>query len=586
VPRLSQEDIERVREATDLVELLSQYLSLKKAGKNYTTLCPFHSEKKPSFYISPERQIYHCFGCGAGGNVYSFLMEMEKVSFPEAVRMLASKAGIRLREPDAKAGPREALYRANEFADDFYHNTLLQRESGKKGRDYVKQRGLGHELIDRFRLGYSTPSWDGLKKSAESVSEEVLIKAGLLIRSEKGRTYDRFRDRLMFPIRNVSGRVIGFGGRSVGDSSPKYMNSPDTEIYKKGKTLYGLWEAKQEIRGSGKAIIVEGYTDLLSLWSVGVRGIVASLGTALTEQQAKLLSRYAENVVILFDADAAGSDAAVRSLDILLEHGLDVSVVSLPAGCDPDSFAREKGGEALLALIESAPSFFDFKSSYLEKKYDISKVSTKALAIKEIASSISRIPDPVKRQLWIRELSQKFSVPEGVLIRAMPRSLLEEDVLEVSILPPTPEQTELRLLGLVLADNAALDLVRDSLTIDDFLGTTSKELAKEVFETKDHDRKLKSANLLSLVTDRESMNVISGAMMVSGSGFDSIMECKGLISKVRMNRIGRSMELKLKEIRDKESKGESVSYLQREYQSLVELKRKELSGNGWQREEA
>ncbi|MFQ5906273.1 MAG: DNA primase, partial [bacterium] len=503
MPRLSQQDIERVREATDLVGLLSQYLSLKKAGRNYTSLCPFHSEKKPSFYISPERQIYHCFGCGAGGNVYTFLMEMEKVSFPEAVRILANRAGIRLEELDAKAGPREALYRANEFADNFYHGTLMERESGKKGRNYVKKRGFGRDLIEKFHLGYSPPSWDGLKETAKSVPEEVLIRAGLLVKSENGRTYDRFRDRLMFPIRNISGRVIGFGGRSVGDSTPKYMNSPDTELYRKGKTLYGLWEAKQEIRRNGKAVIVEGYTDLLSLWSLGVRGIVASLGTALTEDQAKLLSRYAETVVILFDADTAGNEAAVRSLDTLLEYGLDVSVVSLPAGYDPDSFAREKGGEAAKALIDSASNFLDFKLLHLKKKYDISKVNTKALAIREIASSISRIRDPLKRQLWTRELSQKFSIPEGVLIRTMPRGALEEDLPEVSILPPTPEHTELRLLGFMLADNESLNLVRNSLTIDDFLGTTSRELARRMFETKDNRSELKAADVLSSVTDKE-----------------------------------------------------------------------------------
>ncbi|TET45524.1 DNA primase [candidate division TA06 bacterium] len=573
--RLSQEDIDGTREATDIVELLSEYISLKKAGKNYTALCPFHSEKKPSFYVSPERQVYHCFGCGAGGNVYTFLIEMEKLSFPEAVRLLAKKSGIRLKEPDKTSGPREAIYKANEWADDFFFETLAGKESGKRGRDYVKKRQFGKTLIEKFHLGYSPSSWDGLKSAAKSKSEDVLVKAGLLVKSESGRTYDRFRDRLMFPIRNLSGRVVGFGGRSVGDSTPKYMNSPDTAVYRKGNILYGLWEAKQEIRKSGRAIMVEGYTDLLSLRSVGIEEVVASLGTALTDGQAKLLARYTEAVVILFDADTAGDEAAVRSLDILLEHGLDVSVVSLPGGYDPDSFAREKGGEVLLDLIKSPLTFFDFKLGLLKKKYDMSKVRAKADAIKEIASSLVKIPDIVKRDLWVRELSERLSVSEDALIRSMPGSSFKEDLPEASVLPAGPQELELRLLGLMLADSAALSLASESLTIDDFLGTASREVFSKIYELKDDGREVKAADLLSPVTDRDALKAISGSMMVAGPGFDVIKECEGLISKIRKSRIERSMKHKLKEMRDREDRGEDVSRLQKEYQSLIELRRKE-----------
>lgn len=573
--RLSQEDIDRTREATDIVELLSEYISLKKAGKNYTALCPFHSEKKPSFHVSPERQIYHCFGCGTGGNVYTFLMEMEKLSFPETVRLLAKKSGIRLKEPEKTSGPREAIYGVNEWADNFYFETLMRKESGKRGRDYAKKRKFGREIIEKFHLGYSPSSWDGLKSSAKSISESVLLRAGLLVKSEKGRTYDRFRDRLMFPIRNLSGRVVGFGGRSIGDSTPKYLNSPDTEVYKKGNVLYGLWEARQEIRRSGRAIMVEGYTDLLSLRSVGIEEVVASLGTALTDGQAKLLSRYADVVIILFDADTAGDEAAVRSLDILLEHGLDVSVVSLPESYDPDSFAREKGGEPLLALINSPLTFFDFKLALLEKKYDMSKVRAKTSAIKEITSSLVKISDIVKRDLWVKVLSERFSVSEDTLIRAMPGSLFEEDFPETSVLPAGPQELELRLLGLMLADGGALNLASESLTIDDFLGTASREVVSKIYELKDDGREVKAADLLSSVTDREALKAISGSMMVAGPGFDVIKECEGLIAKMRKNRIERSMDRKLKEMKDREGRGEDVSRLQREYQSLVELRQKE-----------
>ena len=579
MPRLSQDDIERTREATDIVELLSQYLPLKRAGKNYVALCPFHSEKKPSFNVSPERQIYHCFGCGAGGNVYTFMMEMEKVAFPEAVRMLAKKAGIALKEEDAQTGPREVLYSANQFAADFYSTTLLKRETGSRGREYVKKRGFSKEVIQGFNLGFAPPEWDGLKTAAKSFAEDVLLRAGLIVRSEKGRTYDRFRDRLMFPIRNTSGRVVGFGGRSVGDGTPKYLNSPETELYRKSSVLYGLWQAKQDIRKSERAVIVEGYTDLISVWSAGVKGVVASSGTALTQEQSKLLSRYSREVVILFDSDTAGDDAAVRGLDILLEQDLDVNVVSLPPGHDPDSFVKKEGGSSLVSLIDSAPSFFDFKLSYLENKHDLSKTSQKAKAIGEMAGSLGKISDPVKRQLWVKRLAESLGIAEDALLRTIPRSRLDEDAgIEVNLIPSSPEQTELRLIGFMLGDKNAFDLVKESLTIDDFLGTSSREMVGKIFESKDDGKEVKPADILSSIADKDSMDIVSGAMIVSSEDFDVANECMGLVSKIKDNRIKRRMNGKLREIREKESRGEAVSRLQREYQSLVELRRKTYPG--------
>jgi DNA primase len=575
VPRLSQEDIERTREATDIVELLSQYLPLKRAGKNFVALCPFHSEKKPSFNVSPDRQIYHCFGCGAGGNVYTFFMEMEKVTFPEAVKMLAKKAGIKLTEEDSAPGPRDALYGANEFASSFYHDNLVRKESGSRGREYLKKRGFGKGAVETFRLGYAPSSWDALKSAAKTVREDVLVKAGLLVVSEKGGTYDRFRDRLIFPIRSVSGRVIGFGGRSVGDGMPKYLNSPETEIYKKGSVLYGLWESKQEIRSAGRAVIVEGYTDLVSLWSFGVATAVASSGTALTEEQAKLLSRYAREVVIFFDADTAGDEAAVRGLDMLLEQGFEVFVVSLPKGQDPDSFVRKKGKESLEAILRNPPSFFDFKLSYLSGKYDMSKVGSKAAVVKEVAASIDRISDPVRRQLWVRELSQNFSISEDAIMRSMPRPRSGRGAKEASVLPPSPEQVEFRLLGLMLSDSQAFDCAREELSVDDFFGTASREVAQRIFGSKENGREVKPADVLSSVPDRESLDLVSAAMMVAGPGFDAVGECKGLVSRIKDNRIKRTMDQKLREIKEMETKGQSVTRLQREYQGLVELRRRE-----------
>jgi DNA primase len=280
-------------------------------------------------------------------------------------------------------------------------------------------------------------------------------------------------------------------------------------------------------------------------------------------------------VVILFDSDTAGDEAAIRGLDILLEQGLEVYVVSLPPGSDPDSFARKEGSQSLKALIESAATFFDFKLAYLKSRFDTTRVSGKTRAIAEMASSLGKISDPVRRQLWAKKLAEGFGVTEDVLVKAIPRSRIEETEVEVPLVPTSPEQTELRLIGFMLGDKGAFDIVKENLTVDDFLGTTSREMAAKIFEAKDDGKEVKPADILSSIADKEYMRIVSGAMIVSSSEFDVANECVGLVSKIRDNRIRRRMDQKLKEIRERESKGETVSSLQREYQSLVELRRKE-----------
>ena len=342
--------------------MISEHVQLVKKGRNYSGLCPFHDEKTPSFSVDPDRQFYHCFGCGVGGNVFKFIQEIDRVTFVEAVKFLAERAGIALPERSGPSREEDAaddeLYRANDLAQKYFHHLLLKDDVSASARTYLQTRGLTGETIARFGLGYAPPEWDALLKVAgrRDLNPQVLERAGLALPRPKGSGhYDRFRDRVTFPIANLSSRIIAFGARALqSDQEPKYLNSPETPIYHKGRVLYGLSDTRDAIRRRDAVLVVEGYMDLLSLVQAGVEHVAATSGTALTEDQCRTLARYARQVVLLFDGDAAGSTAAMRGLEVILGTGLDVRVVSLPTGHDPDSFVQEHGPEALLKRAENA----------------------------------------------------------------------------------------------------------------------------------------------------------------------------------------------------------------------------------------
>jgi DNA primase len=348
--RIPDEKIDEIRNASDIVDLISSYVSLKKRGKNYTGLCPFHKEKTPSFSVSPGKQMFYCFGCGKGGNVISFIMEHDKVSFLEAVRALADRVGISLPSDspgDAdKSTEQEALYALCREAQARFQHNLLESVEGKLALEYFRHRGFSDETIRLFGLGYSLNSWEDIAGMVrgKGLSLDQADRAGLLVRREDGSGfYDRFRGRAMFPIVSTSGRPIGFGARKMREDDPlgKYINSPETPIYDKSRVLYGLFQAKEAIREREFAIMVEGYADLISVYQAGTRNIVASSGTALTEEQVQLLSHYTKRITLVYDADSAGSKATIRGVDLIIARGLDVNVVELPTGEDPDSFVRK-----------------------------------------------------------------------------------------------------------------------------------------------------------------------------------------------------------------------------------------------------
>lgn len=419
--------IDRIRESVNIVDVIGRYVTLKKRGRNYLGLCPFHTEKTPSFNVNPEKQIFHCFGCGTGGNVFTFLMRYENLSFVDAVKRLADETGIKIpvsQEAKKQESENEQLFRANEVAEGFYHQQLKQAPAAVQ--EYLQRRGISAETREQFKLGYASGEWDGLLKYLErnGFSLNPYKKSGLLLESEKsGKLFDRFRNRLMFPIHNQSGKVIGFGGRALLDepNSPKYMNSPESPVYQKSRILYGLYFSKEAIRESGAVIFVEGYMDFLQLYQAGIRNVVATSGTALTEEHARLIRRYTNRVYLCYDADTAGINAAVRGGEILFQQLLEVEALILPAGEDPDSFVKANGKEAFLALLKEAKDYLAFRLSILNRKYDLQKAAERSRAVAEALEMLLPMQDAIRSGFYLEKIAEQLQVPATTLLNEFQR---------------------------------------------------------------------------------------------------------------------------------------------------------------------
>lgn len=431
--RIPPEKIEEIRNAIDIVDLIGSFVPLKKRGKSYIGLCPFHTEKTPSFTVSSERQMYHCFGCGVGGNSITFVMEYEKVSFVEAVRSLAEKAGIAIptysSEDDARASEQEELYNVCKEVGLFYYRSLTETTEGKLSLEYFHHRGFIDGTIRIFGLGYSPNSWEALIDYAKErkFSLELLEKAGLVRKRDDGTYHDYFRGRAMFPIFSTTGRVLGFGARKLFEDDPlgKYINSPETLIYNKSRILYGLYQAKEEIRDKDFVILVEGYADLISVYQAGIKNVVASSGTALTQEQIQLISRYTKNITIMYDADSAGSKAALRGVDLILENDLDVRVAPLPEGDDPDSFVQKNGANAFRKLLDEAVSFIDFIARSYENEGKLKSPEGQAQTVRAIVQTIAKMKDELKRNFYIKQVAEKYRLYESTLFRELEKILGE-----------------------------------------------------------------------------------------------------------------------------------------------------------------
>jgi DNA primase len=425
---IPDETVEEVRAAADIVDVAGDYVQLKRSGSRYKGLCPFHNEKTPSFSVDPDQNLYYCFGCSSGGDVFKFIQEIEGVGFLESVRILAERYGIPIPEDEADteaANERESILHALRFAGRFFYRQLTQTQHGKKALDYLKGRGFTPKTITKFGLGYAPDSWDALLTAAEDeqIPPETLEKAGLIIeRNDGSGYYDRYRNRVIFPLFSHIGKVLGFAGRILnGDSDqPKYINSPETKVYHKKEVLYGLYQAKRAIRKEEEVLLVEGYTDVISLFQAGIQNVVASSGTALTAEQLQTLDRYAKRVVMLYDADEAGGRAAERGMDLALEEGLGAYAVELPAGEDPDSYVQAQGGEAFAEHVATARQDLPtFRYRRARRQGQLDTPEDRVEVQRDIMDSIAKIPDPNLRREYVVRTSDVVDVPDSDLFRML-----------------------------------------------------------------------------------------------------------------------------------------------------------------------
>jgi DNA primase len=411
--------VDEVRARADIVEVVSESVPLKKSGKDWKGKCPFHDDHSPSFYVVPDKGFYKCFGCGESGDVFTFLMKRSGMEFLDAVRYLGGRYGIEIREVTGgreEDDPFRALYEANAFAREWFRERLLDPDAGKPARSYLERRGIGLEVAERFGLGFAPDAWRGLREAAakHGIGDDLLLEVGLLTTSERSaEPYDRFRNRVIFPIESVTGRVVGFGGRIVsgeGEGVPKYLNSPESPIYHKGDTLYGLGWNRNAIRREGVALLVEGYMDVVALAAVGIEHAVAALGTAVTEEHARLLTRYTRRALLLFDSDEAGERATFRTADALLAHGIHPSVVTLPPGEDPDTLVRAQGAAGLKRFLDAAVDVMDRKLQLLDEKGYFGSIEKVRAAVDKLLPTLRAVRDPALRDIYLASVARRTGV--------------------------------------------------------------------------------------------------------------------------------------------------------------------------------
>ena len=554
---IPNEVINQVIERSDIVEIIGNYTALKKAGRNFKGLCPFHNEKTPSFVVNPDKQIFHCFGCGVGGNAVGFLMRQEHYEFPEAVRFLANKAGVVIPEeesstPSPSRQLREEILKVNALAASFFHDILLTGHGPevKMARDYLKGRGIELETVKKFQLGFALNEWDALSKylRSKAISDDLIAKAGLIIAREgKSGHYDRFRNRIVFPIADIQNRFVAFGARAMEDSDgAKYINSPETAVYTKGQHMFGLGVTKAAVGRLDRIIVVEGYMDMIMPFIHGVENIAASLGTALTVEQIRLIRRYTPNVVMLFDTDTAGQSAIVRSLDLLIDEGMNVRVATLAQDEDPDSFIRQQGLEAFNVRIDRAYSFLDFKFNWLGLQYDLKTVEGKSKAAQELLGTIARFKSEVAKYELTKALAQKLNIPEGVLLKqagqtkglAYSETGLQESFkkpeVKIKVSDSASAGQEL-LLALFLKDPAWVKAAREDIGPEDFSEGVVRKVVEAIWSLAERSNDWSINDLLMCLNDESAQSLITRLISVEegklGDAALVFQDCIGRIKK-------------------------------------------------------
>lgn len=558
--------IDQIRQSNNIVEVISEHLPLKKAGSNFKALCPFHQEKTPSFIVSPQKEIFHCFGCGEGGNVFNFLMKHEKMSFVEAVERLAERAGISL--PKDREGyqeeisrisqERKNLFEINRHAADFFHRCLKSPSVAQKAREYLKKRGLAEETIDKFGLGYAPESGRALLEAAvgKGYKKELLEKAGLVVFSEKRNDYyDLFFDRITFPIADVQSRIMGFGGRVLGNRLPKYLNSPETSVFNKGKALYALNLASDSILKKNQVIILEGYTDVLTCHQSGIDNSVATLGTALTSDHVLIISRYAEEAVIVYDADTAGVKAALRGLDLLVGAGIKVKVVALPQGTDPDDFLRSQGAEKFQQEVSQALSLIDYRIKLVSENCDLNSSEGKVTLVEEVLPTIARIKNLVEQKEEIKKVSQLISVDEETLLLELAR--INRKTYEWEEVSPREElardiqqstsrdgilKAEKGLLQVMINYPEEIETIRVEVAPEDFVMGEISRIVKVVYELYERKEPVKPAIIMDRIYGQDlqfssKLNQIIASLAIEENRDEFSPEVvKGLVERVKMHK--------------------------------------------------
>ena len=574
---IPEEKINDIKNASDIVDIISETVVLKKSGKNFLGLCPFHSEKTPSFTVSPDKQIFYCFGCNAGGNVFSFLMKQEGISFPEAARMLARRYGIdipvRTMSPEQKRriSEKESVLAINRQAMDFFRCALLENASGKKAMEYLLKRGISREIIDDFKLGYAPEGWDKLAIyfSKKKQPDGLVEKSGLIIpRKGKSGFYDRFRSRIIFPIFDISMQVIGFGGRVMDDSLPKYLNSPETPVYNKSRSLYGLHMAKGKCRETRTVFIVEGYFDLLALHQHGIQNSVATLGTSLTPEHVQILRGFiGENgrVVLVYDSDIAGIKAAQRSIEVFDKGYVDASIVVLPAGHDPDSYLLEFGAEPFTKLAAESKEIISFLIDCAVKKHlsacdaQAGGLSTKGKIhiISDMKVPLAAINDNVARSLYVKELAERIGIDEtAVLEKVREVSVARRSDIARSaadyVLQNNGNRLERRIIAMMLQFTEILSEVDNRGLLNLFEDNILKSIGQFILKCKDRPGE-PASELMTIIDDKDKKNII--ASLVMGDDLWDRDGCLKLIAQFESSRYRHERKL-LQEIKDAEERND------------------------------
>lgn len=535
----SDELLEEIRSRNDIVDVVSQYVSLKRKGRNYFGLCPFHNEKSPSFSVSPDKQIFHCFGCNVGGNVFHFIMKIENVSFFESVAILATRAGIELPTvtsgyDEAKTKLKNEVYKLNLDAAEFYHQNLYKPTS-KTAQEYIKKRKLDNNTLKSFLIGYAGTSNELLSYlKSKGYSEEVMLASALIGKSREGRLYDKFRNRIMFPIQDIRNRVIAFGGRNVVQKEkydafdPKYLNSPENIVYSKGRNLFGLNVAKRHAENGmlKRLLIVEGYMDAISLYQRGITNVVASLGTALTDNQGRLLRRNAEQVILGYDSDGPGQNAIMRGIDILRSMGVDIRVLQISGAKDPDEFVLKYGPDRFRKCMDNAISVVEFKVKVLKKDLNLDNISDKIKFLNEMAKVLATVDNTMEREVYIDKLSETYNITKEAIYSEVNKILFKTDAKvqtlerrkepiiikneQTKVDSATLRREKMLIYLLINHQNDAFKRINSVVKVEYIKDETNKKIVEKLYEML--SKGVSTENVLDWFDDESTINYISGIL--------------------------------------------------------------------------